>query len=381
MANYYLYRVNTGYDGFLPSLIPDRTSRGIFTYNWGAYVESLEPGDVVLTNFAGAGCRDGIYAVTVIRNIDITKRDGNVRSRLLAYSDEDCRPLIPMNANRSLFSQVRLARPRGAEVIVPDDCEEDVYGLLAENDQLFASVRMRNVILPGAVPYLTRQVGDVPLIDPNGDLSQQLVKAGVLAGYWIRPRQASWIANAPDHLSYITSVFGKFKSGDVSRLLPLAEALYEQILSAVPDANGRFGVILPVPLSEKKRKAGEIDRVAGLAKAVSARMGVPFSDALRLDGGISRRLYKNQGKSANQFRRDYLKALVVRQTDYLRACTCAGKEILLLDDVYTDGVTTRTVTEGLTKAFPDHMLRVRIATLGMMAKQKNMDRDLIGSWR
>jgi hypothetical protein len=106
-----------------------------------------------------------------------------------------------------------------------------------------------------------------------------------------------------------------------------------------------------------------------------------ISDAFRLDGDVSRRLYKNRELTAEQFRHDYLKALVIRRTNRLCTSIRAREGILLLDDVYTDGITRTTVAEGLTREFPDHQLRITVATLGIMAKHKNMDRDLAKSWR
>ena len=41
MSNYYMYRINPSYDGFLPSVFPDRVTRGIVKYNWKAYLERL----------------------------------------------------------------------------------------------------------------------------------------------------------------------------------------------------------------------------------------------------------------------------------------------------------------------------------------------------
>jgi predicted amidophosphoribosyltransferase len=58
-----------------------------------------------------------------------------------------------------------------------------------------------------------------------------------------------------------------------------------------------------------------------------------------------------------------------------------GGSILLIDDVYTDGLTTATIVDALKQKFPDGTVDVTIATLRIMAKQNNMNRDLIESWR
>ena len=82
---YFLYRINSGYDGFLPCHIPGRAYRQCISYNWRAYCENLEPGDIALTYFAGQGCRKGIFAVAKILSIKIGVRKSNVVGRLLSW--------------------------------------------------------------------------------------------------------------------------------------------------------------------------------------------------------------------------------------------------------------------------------------------------------
>jgi len=379
LENYFLYRVDTGYDGFLPSRIPERSDRGVLGYNWACYLESLEPGDIVLTYFKGTECRPGIYAVGVVRHVDVTTRRMNVTVRLLRYSADNRAPLLPVRGNETLFQRLR-TRPRGSEVIVPETREPDIYRALSADNRLLAEAAKRNVILPGAKPYAVGTVADVPLVDPASDLADPLRRAGLVAGFWVRPQQASWITAPPQWLHFITRAFGRFKAGDALRLDELANALARQVRNAVPNPKQVFGVIVGVPLSESKRQAGEADRVAELGEQVAALLGVPYSDALRLDGAISRRLYKNKGKTTEEFKADYRAALKVMRTTALSECVRSGRTVLLLDDVYTDGVTTGIVAEALREAFPSMAVDIRIATLMINAKKRNMDEDLVESW-
>lgn len=377
---YYMYRINTGYDGFYPSEIRNRAPRGRMTYNWSAYVENLERGDIVLTYFTGTGCRTGVHAVAVVTRVDPTTRDMNVEARLLRHSDHDRRPLIPVRGNEALFARIR-TRPRGAEVIVPDTCEEDVFRALAQDAGVLAAADKRNIVLPGSIPRAVTSIGDVPVVDLEADLSSRVQRRGVVAAFWIRPSQASWMTSAPRWLLYVTDVFGKFKSGDTSRLDALAAALVGQIRTAFADPAGTFGAVLGVPLNSTKLKGGEVDRVACLAEAVAGELGIPAVQALRLDGDVSRRLYKLAGCSTGFFKQQYLANLKVNPCKALRECIDAGKAVLLIDDVYTDGVTTQTVIDGVQQAFSDGSPEVQVATLGIMAKMANMDDDLIERWR
>jgi hypothetical protein len=380
VSNYYLYRINTSYDGFRPSSIPERMQRGAILYNWGSYVQSLERGDIILTYFTGPGCKAGVYAVAVVRNVKISTRHENVRGHLLAYSTDDRHPLIAVGADNGFFDGVR-TRIRGAELVVPDAFEAQAYDLLRDVPELLDAAAKRNVLLPGAEPYPVQGLKDVPLIDTESDFSATLIDRQLIAAYWIRPSQASWISEPPLWLSYISSVFGKFKSGDLSRLDYLANALASQVNEAVAEPQEVFGAVIGVPLNEQKRHDGEIDRVSELAKALAAKIGVPVSEALRLTGGVSRRLYKLDGKGTERFCTDYLANLTVRRTECLAECVRNEKDILLVDDVYTDGVTTEIIAEAVKEEFQSGESQVRIATLGVMAKHNNMDDDLISSWR
>ena len=374
MPNYYMYRINPAYDGFFPSTIPDRISRGIMKYNWAAYVENLERGDIILTYFTGTGCRAGIYGVSVVRDVD------NVTARLLRYSCDDRNPLISVKCNRALFERIR-TRPRGAEVVVPNSCELIVYKVLANDEELMAEAAKWNVGLPGSTIIGRVSYREIAIVNIQNDLSAPVQNKKLISTFWIRPKQASWIRRSPPWLYRISSIFGSFKSGDMTWLEYFASKMVKQIRGAVPKAKSKFGVVIGVPLNEKKRSSGEVDRVSKLAKSVSERIGVPYMEVFKLNGDISRRLYKRMGLSSSYFRKQYMKQLEIITQQELKDLINSSRGILLIDDVYTDGVTTATVVDALKQKFPNREVDVTIATLGIMAKQNNMNSDLVESWR
>jgi len=374
---YFLYRINSDYDGFLPCHIPGRAYRQCISYNWRTYFENLEPGDIALTYFAGPGCRKGIFAVTKILSIKIGVRESNVVGRLLSFSPDNHQPLIDAKENASLFSNLH-SRCRGAEIIIPDRLDGVIYHLLTECGAIAAVSGPKGIPMPGSTADRTHSLRDVPPINCD-HLSNSLRKKGVLAAYWIRPTQATWMAHAPEWLQRITQIFHKFKAGDLSRLEVLALALAKRVIIQVKTRE-RIGVLLSVPLNAQKQQNGEVDRVSALAKRVSATFGVPYSRSLSLEGRVSRRLYKKSRLPDLQFQKRYRQNLRIRHTRYLVNCVESGREILLIDDVYTDGVTTETIVDSLRREFGDRV-RVKVVTLGIMAKARNMNEDLSAAWR
>jgi predicted amidophosphoribosyltransferase len=179
----------------------------------------------------------------------------------------------------------------------------------------------------------------------------------------------------------VTQVFGTFKSGDLGRISKLAAALARQIKRHWQGVQKEVGAVVGVPLCEYKKDAGETDRVKELGRRVAEYLDIPYSHSLELSGKISRRLYKSLGNTEEDFRRDYRNNLRVQHTPALRSALADGKDVLLIDDVFTDGVTTEVVADVFANRFSIDSDRIRVATLGLMAKQNNMDDDLINSWR
>jgi len=374
---YFLYRINSGYDGFLPCHIPGRAYRQCISYNWRTYVQNLEPGDIALTYFTGQGCRKGIFAVAKILSIKIGVQESNVVGRLLSFSPDNRKPLIDVKENASLFSHLD-SRCRGAEIIIPDYLDGMIYRLLCECGTIAAAYGPKSISKPGSTAIRAHSLRDVPPINYD-HLSRNLRKKGVLAAYWIRPTQATWMAHAPEWLQRITQIFHKFKTGDLSRLEVLALALAKRVIMQVKTRE-KIGVLLSVPLNAQKQQNGEVDRVSALAKRVSTIVGVPYSRSLSLKGRVSRRLYKKHRLPNPQFQKRYRSNLRIRHTPYLVNCVESGQDILLIDDVYTDGVTTETIVDLLRREFGERV-RVKIATLGMMAKARNMNEDFSAAWR
>jgi predicted amidophosphoribosyltransferase len=175
----------------------------------------------------------------------------------------------------------------------------------------------------------------------------------------------------------VTSAFRKFKVGDLSDIELFADALEEQIRKVYKEPRLKFGLISAVPLNGAKKRAGEEDRVAKLSEALAERLGVPFAPLFMLRGEISRRLYKNLGYDPAKFEKDYLQRLTIRRSA-LNSLVENEKSLLLVDDVYTDGLTTQTIRDAIHTLDGCSSLPVTISTLGLMTKKNNMTSRMIG---
>jgi hypothetical protein len=348
-------------------------------YNWKAHVEDIERGDMVLTYFTGGSFPRGIYAVGRITRVDPTKVKRNVAARLL-YVCRNREPIVPYSGNEHLFEHI-LTRRRGAEVVVPATCERLVHRALSRNEDLLARARRHGIELPGESAVGALGLRAVSLIKRTRELSPDLQEQGMIAAYWIRPRQASWLENSPESLTVVTKLFRMFKAGDMSNVEEFAAALARQVRKAVHRPRQTFGAVVGIPLNASKRARGEVDRVAELGRRLADELRLPYCAALRVDGRVSRRLFKLAWRSEEEFREHYLARLHIHKTASLQRCAEKGLDILLVDDVYTDGVTTSVVREALRESFRPWEVGVRVATLGLMAKRRNMDERLARRWR
>ena len=236
------------------------------------------------------------------------------------------------------------------------------------------------IYLPGEDRLRLIPVDKIPQINLDSDLSNRRKKDNPISSFWIRPSRTSWIKNPPDWLFHISQIFYNYKKGDISRIDGLARSLASQIRTRHNGSLSQIGAIIGVPLNEKKKKAGETDRVKELGKALSREIDVPYFDFISLKGDISRRLYKLSGYNNTYFKEVYSDSLTIKNNNKITTL-CESKILLLLDDVFTDGVTTKTVKEKILDECSIDEGNIDIVTLGLMSKIGNMSTQLSDSWR
>ena len=372
MINYFVYRINANYDDFTPSRIHERMLGNRFVFNWNAYLEALDVGDIVLVHFFGGKCKPGIYAVARIYKYDLTKKSKNVQGTIIDCSTDNKNPLISYEDKKDFFSPLFSLRKRGAEINVPREFENQIYKLLKENENLLNKLNKKNILLPGSPNFPSYDITHTPLINFGKDVSQRIKDNDITCAYFVRPTQASWINNAPEHLAYITYAFNGFKKGDMSNVEFFANALDSQIQRHIDGITDSYGLVTGIPLCQDKLAAGEEDRIYNLSEAFAGRIGLPYERLFILDGRISRRLYKKKELSTEKFVADYKQNLTIRKKKILRDLVKSGKGMILIDDVYTDGVTTSTAIECCHDIAGCEDLKVKVITLGLMVKVANI---------
>lgn len=82
---YYLYRIDSAFDGFTPKEIPRRVQNRYLTYNWNQYFDEVEKGDIVFTYFFGRNQPRGIYLIA--KAVKFPSRNV-VKAKVLDYDCE-----------------------------------------------------------------------------------------------------------------------------------------------------------------------------------------------------------------------------------------------------------------------------------------------------
>lgn len=377
MDNYYIYRVNVQYDGFYPENIRERSQGGKFIFNWRAYIDNLDIGDVVLVYFLGSGVRDGIYAITKVEEINARLYESNVIADILYSSNNNWHPIVSKKEYKSLFRGI-MYRPRGAEIVISASNETQIINIIKESRELTHELTKIGVSLPGLSAPLILDFNKIPLVDPKRDYSPKLKRLNIVSAFWIRPKQATWLKFI-GWLSNISTLFYKYKSGDLSHIKEFGRALGGIIKTYIGEHRLAVDFMISVPLSEEKRRQGEIDRVSFLCECLSDYLGIPYLNVLTLEGNISRVRYKRLGLSNRKFIRDYTANLRISRKG-LKAVNDSKGKILIVDDVFTDGVTTETIKKFVFRQFPHNKIEIHKGTLGVMAKVNNISSKLRERW-
>lgn len=143
-----------------------------------------------------------------------------------------------------------------------------------------------------------------------------------------------------------------FKHGDRLQIAPLFAGW---MMSAGADLLSGAEVIVPVPLHPRRLLARRFNQSAVLARALSARSGIPVSDLALL----RRKPTPSQGHlTADQRRRNVMGAFAV---DPRRAAEIEGRTVLLVDDVRTSGATLSACARVLSRGGAEAVFVLTIA--------------------
>ncbi len=360
---YWIYRISSSYDGFTPSEIPNRINDDRFiTYNWAQYFDQIERNDVVFTYFRGRGVKSGIYLISRITKVN---PDRSVIGKIINTQTD--KPLIPAKdyvRERNLIFN----RPRGSVFVIPPRAEPFFQNILTgevtSEIEIFDTVNCADCKMEGEYRHCTI-FGVENMINWKKEVAfNKPFFTGILSPFWILPKQSWWMKESWGSHP-LSRFFYALKSGYKDYAKLFAEGLVISIERDDRFNDVNFDYIINIPLSPDKIKLKEYDRVDDITQIISNELNINYDkNILYLKKPISRRNYKMQGMN-DKFSAHYYDFLTWKsETDY------NGKNILIIDDVITDGNTITTFGKKIKDEFPDSSIYA--ATCGIMAKMRNM---------
>ncbi len=201
---------------------------------------------------------------------------------------------------------------------------------------------------------------NLQLIQPSavsmpGRLAGRLI-TGFAPAYWVVPSRCylHQIGTIATPIRQTSQVFMRFKVGETQLAYILALGMHAVLVKRKLLA---FDAVVPIPLSPEKTK--EVHRSNLLSKEVARLLRTRVAPLLSLNREISKhRLRTTLGLSAVQFEALYSSALVIDHR------VKRFNQILLVDDVCTEGSTLSCAIKGLRRVNPK--LEITVATAGQM---------------
>jgi predicted amidophosphoribosyltransferase len=361
---YYLYRINSDYDGFTSKEIPRRIEgKRYLTYNWPQYFDEVSRGDIIFTYFFGSRQSRGIYLIS--KAIKFPERN-TVLAKVLDYELET--PIFSQDEFAKISPFV-INRPRGSVFVIPPFLDGVFDRILQE--RVFSDIEIsEDIDCNECFKKGVFQCEECSIFDRDYLLNwQKEVKLNIpgyerlVSPYWIIPYQSHWTTmSIRRHV--ISRIFYSFKSGYKVYARLFARGIRKVIRNDQVMGKVKFDCILGVPLSPKKKKEGEVDRVGLVCAELSKLMGVEYRpNGLTLSKHISRKEYRYYYSDA-KFVGDYKNSLNIETNTSLD-----GKNILIIDDVITDGRTLYAVSEKIKEEYPKSHLFA--ATCGIFLKKRN----------
>lgn len=351
----FLYKINSRYDGFTPSRIPERMNeQGCLVLGWKRYIDEIELGAECWVYFRGPHrFQDGVYAKGVVS--DVNRKNARI---LLTVNEYCCDAPItdaPTTARvaeavSAHYTQVFLWPEQWDHS--PECNASTCKDRLCDRCETWQSLPL---ISNGAYQHPSRLSGNFDVFVP---------------AFWILPPRSYILQQSvklKTGLHTVTNMFGNFKLGETAYGYSFAYGMYE-VLNRHDILD--FDEIVPIPLSPDKADKGELHRTRLLGKEVSRLTNKPVRERLRLTSPISKRSMLSSGSTTKEFEDRYYDLLEVVGTSF-------SERILLIDDVATHGSTITQALRRLNEVGPD--LSIVVATAGQMITRPNVadPRDFI----
>lgn len=334
----FLYKIYSAYDGFKPSILPNRICEGRLRLGWRHYIDVVEKGWECWVYFHGPHkFENGVYAKGIVDRIDLDTEEVSLRIR---EYDKD----TPITSTETSAKVAEVVSIRGRQVFVwPDEWTVPMHCDIEA---------CRN-----------RQCGNceawsaLPLIEAGESAAPSRLRwsmfDGIVPGHWFVPRRCYENHIKPE-IQGLTKKFTAFKLGEMAYAYPFAMSIFEQLRQR---EFLEFDYIVPIPLSPDKARKGEKHRTRELAKELGRLLAVDVFEMLSLSTSVSKRRMQTEGFTVAQFETRYREALQVRIPDN-------ADRILLIDDVMTKGSTTAQALDALQEQQP--RISIVVATVGQM---------------
>lgn len=337
----FIYKIWSGYDGFVPSQVESRTLPGeLLRLSWDRYIDQVDKADEVWLFFHGPHrFANGVYVKGSVHSVDLVRGTVDLKVRTSSAT-------LPLTVNETAEQIANLVRLRGIQAfLVPQEwqpvpeCTALTTGTTCRRRQCEWCPVWEDGF-PRAVEYR-----------PPERVGREVSR--YVAGYWVIPRRCFLRKSSiSTGIRKTSELFYGFKTGQKSLAYPLSLALY---FALTEDPAFDCDSIVPVPLSPEKRARGEFDRTLALARELSKFLGCRVSRSLGLSNPISKRVFLNKGGTVVQFEKAYRKELVLKADP--------GGRVLLVDDVGTRGSTLKTCALKISEGFDPEITAV---TAGLM---------------
>lgn len=324
----FLFKINSGYDGFEPLRMPMRMRGQILELGWGNYIEAVEPGDEVWVYFKGPHrFENGVYARGRVASVD----DPSRRVLLSVHEYAVDRPLVGDPLAGQLAAVV--ATPYRQVFLVPEALplapECSLASTAASCERRLCEVcsvwHGLQVIAPSDLAWPSRLPADLSVFAP---------------AYWVVAPRSVAHGRESRGVAATSELFGRFKLGERRIAFPLALGMRAALRARAATS---VDALVPIPLSPEKAQRGELHRTEALADELHLLTGTAAKPLLGLAEPISKRAL---GLSAARFELEYSQRLTVdAEVASLRA-------VLLIDDVCTNGSTLACAYRALKAAAP-----------------------------
>lgn len=351
----FVFKINSGYDGFRPQLIPERcVAPRLLELSWKSYIEAVDDRDEVWVFFRGPHAfEDGVYVKGRVARIDGDAE--KVFLRIDEHNTEEPLLLDPEDAARV----AELVDIRYRQVfLLPDELQDALDCTVASTALSCQAHRCEHCRVWRKLPRVAPEAMELP---------PRLAGSGCetyAAGFWTVPPRSFAYGYEKAGIRRTTEIFNAFKVGKKELAYPLALAMRKALRRG---QRRRFDCLVPIPLSPDKAKRGELHRTKALADELSTMLGVSVRQLLSLKEAISKRAL---GLSAGPFEERYAKALevapAVRRYD----------RILLVDDTCTRGSTLKVAAERILELNSGCEVIAVTATL-MAVKNTVADQDAV----